>query len=147
MSVCYDFARWSYCVDTIHAGRATVLPRKKPALFRSPVSSGCLKKLKLHGPLLYEHRFSTVYPDSMRCLPASLRWGPGVHAVATPGLKTGTMWTRLLQNKLTSDANIVFIYFKLRFVVYYWILFQLFISIYLILQNDILDSVFRQIYY
>ena len=36
MPVCYGFARWSYGGDTVHAGRATVMPRNKLALFRSP---------------------------------------------------------------------------------------------------------------
>ena len=36
-----------------------------------------LKKLKPPGPLPGERRFNTVYPDSMRCLSASLRCGPG----------------------------------------------------------------------
>jgi len=40
MPVCYSFARWSYCGDTVHAGRAMVMPRKKPVLFRSPVRPG-----------------------------------------------------------------------------------------------------------
>jgi len=42
-----------------------------------PVSPGCLKKLKPPGSLPGERRFNTVYPDSMRCLSASLRCGPG----------------------------------------------------------------------
>jgi len=33
--------------------------------------------LKPPGPHPGERRFNTVYPDSMRCLPASLRYGPG----------------------------------------------------------------------
>jgi len=33
--------------------------------------------LKPPGPHPGERRFNTVYPDSMRCLPASLRRGPG----------------------------------------------------------------------
>jgi len=36
-----------------------------------------LKILKPPGPLPGERRFNTVYPDSMRCLSASLRCGPG----------------------------------------------------------------------
>jgi len=75
MPVFFGFARRSY--DTVHAGRATVMPQNKPALFRSPVRPGCLKKMKPPGPLPGERRFNTVYPDSMRCLPASLRCGPG----------------------------------------------------------------------
>jgi len=35
------------------------------------------KKLKQLGPHPGNRRFNTVYPDSMRCLPASLRRGPG----------------------------------------------------------------------
>jgi len=57
----------------------TVMPRYKPALFRSPVrpdESKLLKKLKPPGPLSGERRFNTVYPDSMRCLSASLRCDP-----------------------------------------------------------------------
>jgi len=77
MRVCYGFSRWSYGGDTVDAGRATVMPRNKPQLFRSPVSHGCLKKMKPPGPLPAEHRFNTVYPDSMRCLPVPLRCGPG----------------------------------------------------------------------
>jgi len=62
------FARWSYGGDTVHARRATVMPWNKPALFRSQVSPGAISR---------ERRFSTVYLDSMRCLQASLRCGPG----------------------------------------------------------------------
>ena len=51
MSICYGVARWSYGGDTVHTGRTTVIPR---------------------------NRFNTVYTDSMRCLPVSLRCGPGV---------------------------------------------------------------------
>jgi len=64
MPVSFGFARWSYGGDTVNAGKATVIPRDKPALFRSPVRPGYLKKVK---PLPGERRFSTVYPDSMRC--------------------------------------------------------------------------------
>ena len=46
--------------DTVDAGRAMVMPRNKPVLFRSPVSHGCLKKMKPPGPLPGEHRFNTV---------------------------------------------------------------------------------------
>jgi len=38
MPVGYGFARWSYGRDTVHVGRATVMPRTMPSLFRSPVS-------------------------------------------------------------------------------------------------------------
>jgi len=76
--VCYGFTRRSYGGDTVDAGRATVMPRNKPALFRIPVSHGCLKKLKPPGPLPGEHWFNTVYLDSMRCLLALLRCGPGM---------------------------------------------------------------------
>ena len=65
----------------VHAGIATdtVMSRNEPVLFRSPVRLGevVLKNLKPLGPLSGECRFNTVYPDSMRCLPASLRCGPG----------------------------------------------------------------------
>ena len=80
MPVCYGFARWSYGRDTVHAGRATVMPRNKPVLFRSPVrpdESWRLQKLKPPGPHPGKSRFNTIYPDSMRCLPASLRCGLG----------------------------------------------------------------------
>jgi len=40
------------------------------------VSRGCFKVFETPGPLPGERRFITVYPDSMRCLPASLRCGP-----------------------------------------------------------------------
>jgi len=40
MPVCYGFARLSYGGNTVHARRATVMSRNKPALFRSPVSPG-----------------------------------------------------------------------------------------------------------
>jgi len=93
MPVCYGVARWSYGGDTVHAGIATVMLRNMPALFRSPVRlcKPRLFLLKPLGPLPGECRFNTVYPDSMRCLPASLRCGPGVHTVAQPGLKTETV--------------------------------------------------------
>jgi len=74
MLVCYGVARWSYGGDTVYAGRATVMPRNKPALFHTPV---LLKNLKPPGSLPGERRFNTVYPDLMWCLPASLRCGPG----------------------------------------------------------------------
>ena len=57
-----------------------MMSRNKPALFRSPVRPGesrLFKKLIPPGPLPGERRFSTVYPDSMRCLPVSLRCGLG----------------------------------------------------------------------
>ena len=50
------------------------MPRNKPALFCSPVRPGCLQSPGQHPG---ERRFNTVYPDSMRCLPASLRRGSG----------------------------------------------------------------------
>jgi len=68
MPVCYGFTRWSYGGDTVHARRATVMPRSKPALFCSPVR-----------------------PWGYGVVPV----GPGVHTVATPGLKSVTVWTRL----------------------------------------------------
>ena len=68
---------------TVHAGRATVTPRKKPALFRRPVRPGesrlFLTILKPLRPLPGERRFNTVYMDLMRCLPTSLRFCSGVH--------------------------------------------------------------------
>jgi len=62
--------------ETGHVEEATVLPRNRPVLFRTPVSLGCLNKtpLKLPG----DRRFNTVYSVSMRCLPTSLRCGPGL---------------------------------------------------------------------
>jgi len=79
MLVCYGFARWSYGGDTVHAGKATMMPRNKPALFYSPVRPGESRRFffKPPGPHPGERRFNTVYPDLMRCLPASLRRGPG----------------------------------------------------------------------
>jgi len=76
MPVCYGFARWSYGGDTVHAKRATVMPRNKPMLFHSPVRPGESNILKPLGPYPGECRFNTVYPNSMWCLPASLRCGP-----------------------------------------------------------------------
>jgi len=49
MPVCYGFARWSYGGDTVYAGRATVMPRNKPALFFGPVSPGGFKKFETTG--------------------------------------------------------------------------------------------------
>jgi len=79
---------------------------KKPALFRSPVSPDCLqKKPRGHFP---------VNAGLTRCIPIQCgacrrRYGvvpvdPGVHTVATSGLKTGTVWTRLqpCHTKVTS---------------------------------------------
>jgi len=77
MPVCYGFARWSHGGDTVDTERATVMPRNKPALFRSRVGPGCFNKIQTTGALLGEHRLNTVYNDSMRCLPAPLRCGPG----------------------------------------------------------------------
>jgi len=62
MPVCYGFARWSCGGDTVDAGRATVMPRNKPAFFRSPVSHGCLKKLNHRGHF-------PVNTGSTRCIP------------------------------------------------------------------------------
>jgi len=90
MPVCYGFARWSYGGDTVHAWRATVMPRNKPALFRSPSSRGCLKKLKQPGPLPCESR---VYAALAGVATVWSQWVS--ETVATPGLKTGTVWTRL----------------------------------------------------
>jgi len=48
MPVCYGFARRSYGGDTVHAGRATVVPRKSRCCFaarRVSMSPGCFKKL------------------------------------------------------------------------------------------------------
>jgi len=41
------FAAVSHGGDTVHAGRATVMPRNKPALFRSPVRPGESRLLKI----------------------------------------------------------------------------------------------------
>jgi len=52
MPVCYGFARWSYGGDTVHTGRATVMPRNKPALFAArcvPVSRGGFKFFETTG--------------------------------------------------------------------------------------------------
>ena len=46
--------------ETNHAEKATIMPRNKPASFRTLVLSGCLKN--------YDH-WDPVYPDSMRRLP------------------------------------------------------------------------------
>jgi len=55
----YDrFIRWSYDEDMDHVGRATVMPRNEPALFRTPVCPGCLKKLKPPGLLPGYRRFN-----------------------------------------------------------------------------------------
>jgi len=95
MPVCYGFARWSYGGDTVHAGRATVMPRNKTVLFRSPVRPGksWFKKMKPPGP-------HPVKAGSTRCIMIQYgvcrrRYGvdpvgPDVHTVATPGLKSGT---------------------------------------------------------
>jgi len=94
MPVCYGVARGSYGGKTVHAGRATVMARNNPALFCTlvrPSEPRLFKNLKLPGPLPGERRLNTVYPDSMRSLPASLRCGPGVHTVAPLGLTTGTV--------------------------------------------------------
>ena len=74
MPVCYGVARWSYGGDTVHAGRATVMPRNKPALFRTRCVPVIF--LKLSGPLHGECRFNTLYLDSMRCLNIYAKGGP-----------------------------------------------------------------------
>ena len=56
MPVRYGFALRSYGGDTIHAGRATVMPWNKPALFRSPVRPG-------------ESRMFKEIAGSTRCIP------------------------------------------------------------------------------
>jgi len=88
MPVCFGVARWSYGGEAVYAGRATAMPRNKQALYR------LFKKLKPPEPYTGERRFNTIYPDSIQCLPASLRCGPGgpgVHTVAPSGLKTWTV--------------------------------------------------------
>jgi len=85
-------------------GRATVMPRNKPALFRSPVRPGESRLFKKN----WNHRgHFPVNAGSTRCIPIQcgacrcrygvVSVGPGVHTEATPGLKTGTVWTRLKQ--------------------------------------------------
>ena len=76
MPVCYVVARWFYGGDTVHTRRATVMPLNKPVLFRTPVRHGGPLLFKPPGSLPGERRFNTVYPDTMRCLQASLRCGP-----------------------------------------------------------------------
>jgi len=52
MPICYGVFRWSYGGDTVHAGKATVMPRNKPALFRTPVRPGeprLFKKIETTG--------------------------------------------------------------------------------------------------
>jgi len=49
MPVCYGVGRWSYGGDTVHARRATMMPRNQPALFRTPVRPVCLKKIETTG--------------------------------------------------------------------------------------------------
>ena len=97
MPVCYSVARWSYDRDAVHAGRATVLPRNKPAFFRTPVRPGVPRLFKKCDPRDY----FPVNAGSTRCIPiqcgASRRRygvvpvGPGVHTVAPPGLKSWTV--------------------------------------------------------
>ena len=99
MPVCYGFARGSYGGETVDVGGATVMPRNKPALFRSPVSPACFKKK-------WNHRgHFPVHTGSTRCIPIQCgacrrRYDvvpvrPGVPTVATSGLISGTVWTRL----------------------------------------------------
>ena len=87
-----SFTRWSYGGETNYAGRATVILRNKPALFRSPMSPVFFKPH--HGT----RRFNTVYPDSTccssrRCYGCGHGW-PRCSNWDAPGLKTGTVWTR-----------------------------------------------------
>jgi len=69
--------------------------RRCPGISRCCFAARCVPEVlnffKPPGPHPGERWLNTVYPDSMRCLPASLRCGPGVHTVATPGLKSGTV--------------------------------------------------------
>jgi len=84
--VCYGFTQWSYGGDKVHAGIATVLPRNKPELFRSPVRPGYLKKIERWTEVLEVNAVLT------RCIPihcGACRWA-GVRTVAMPGLKTRT---------------------------------------------------------
>jgi len=61
-----------------HAGRATVMPWNKLTLFSPPGASRWVPVVfKLLKLLTGDRRFNTVYPDSTRCLPASLRRGSG----------------------------------------------------------------------
>jgi len=73
-----------------------------PALFCSPVRPGESRRFKK----LWNHRgHIPVNAGSTRCIPIQCgacrrRYGvvsvdPGVHTVATPGLKSGTVWTSL----------------------------------------------------
>ena len=84
MPVCYGFAQWSYGGDTVHAGRATVMPRNKPFAARCvPVSPGCFLIFETtetsscltpvqHG----ESRFNAVLAAALRCDPGGPR-SPG----------------------------------------------------------------------
>jgi len=99
MPVCYGFARWSYGLDTVHAGRATVMPQNKPVWFRCPVSPGGFKNFENHRGHIPVNAGST-WCIPIQCGACRRRYGvvsvgPGVHTVATPGLKSGTVWTRL----------------------------------------------------
>ena len=71
--VYYDFTKWSNGGGTNHIGKATAMSRNKPALFSVSVCLVCLKSFKTIEPLPGDRRFNVVYPDSMRCFPASLR--------------------------------------------------------------------------
>jgi len=82
------------------------MPRNKSTLFRILARNGApwmFKRIKLPGPNPADRRFNTVYPDSMRCLLASLRCGPGwPRCPHHSGLNTGTVWRR--PKELTSNS-------------------------------------------
>jgi len=95
MPVCYNFARWFYSEDTVHAGRAALIPRNKLALFRSPVRPGWLNIFETTGGYLPLNACSARCNKNQRGA-CRRRYGVVpmdlcVHAVATPGLKTGTV--------------------------------------------------------
>ena len=91
--VYYGFTRWSYSGDTNHAGKATVMPRNKPALFRTKVRHGCFKNNWNHRgqfPVITgSTRFIPIQYGACRRHYGVVSVGPGVHTVATPSWKQG----------------------------------------------------------
>jgi len=89
MPVYYGFTRWSYGGETVHAGEATVMPRKKSALFRTPVRSGesrLIKTIKNHRGHFPVIASSTRFIP-IQCVASQRRYGvvpvgPDVHTGA-----------------------------------------------------------------
>jgi len=102
MPVCYGVAQWSYGGDMVYAGRATVMPRTKPVLFRTPEfwwSPVVLIFCTPLGPLPVERRLNTVMCKG-QCKQgftnmSGVSWATGYNILRWTRVYKGSVWTRL----------------------------------------------------